>query len=1059
MPSAPSVIPKLDPTLRAWLTRNPAARVPVLIYLADQPIYRIRPRLERQHAFRRLVLEENSMQAIRNGDLRVIEAARRAEALFTLDFRRELLRAAETEAGENRRAVESTLMQLGGRDVGRFNVLNLLRGDVPVSAIEVLAADPRIAEIGLNPKTRPHLVTSVPALGTYSFWSRGVTGVGESVLVTDSGIKADHPAFSGRVTASVFLDHNSFCSSFERVTSADFNGHGTHVAGIIASVGTPAFPNYLGVAPGLTAIYAAKVSCASGDSFASDILLAVETALTWAPFSVINNSNGADTAVDDDFFSRRVDELVDIYNLTWVNSAGNDGPNPYTIRTPATAYNILAVGAVDTHGSVNRSLAGIAAFSSRGPTTAGRFKPDLVAPGVHIMSAAHDSNGFVAKDGTSMASPHIAGAAALLRQRGVRDRLQIKAILINTTDTSGWDSAWGWGYANLHRASDEAGLSLTGNVPQARGSVLLYKGTLPANTSLFGTLVWNRWILNGLSHVRDLDLAAYRQSDGAVLDSSASVAQNVEQFSTPPLPEITPVVVSVEGYSAGAGFMEPFALALSRGGFVPAAGFLLTTNCSVPPTVLPSSLFQVSCTFHNNGDLPSTDSAFQAGMASAQGQSWQSLGQIGAGQSISRSFSLTAPSTAGPATVVITFGGYGFGVSAVAPEALYSIQVSGGPTAIALSKSIDAAPMSGSAGRTVSVAAAAGIVWFATPTAGWITVTAGSPGSGNGTIAYNVAPNPNTSSRSGTIIVGSQTLTISQAGPTSVSTGPIAGSGASHVFTLQFTHPNGFDKLDVVNALFNRYLDGNRACYIAYSQTAKVLYLVNDNGPGSGISAGLVLGASGSVSNSQCTIYSAGSSAAGSGIALTLKLNIQFKSAFNGSRVLYLAARDASGGNSGWFTQGVWTVPGAPISYPLAASVAPSAGISTAATINYLFDDQTSANNLKTVWALINTSIDGRRACYVAYYVPGNRLYLYPDNGDGTQAASIALTGTNTIENSQCRISAIGSSVTKSGQRLALLLNMQFKYGFTGPRGIWTAAQTLTDALSPWTALGNWLVP
>jgi hypothetical protein len=127
--------------------------------------------------------------------------------------------------------------------------------------------------------------------------------------------------------------------------------------------------------------------------------------------------------------------------------------------------------------------------------------------------------------------------------------------------------------------------------------------------------------------------------------------------------------------------------------------------------------------------------------------------------------------------------------------------------------------------------------------------------------------------------------------------------------------------------------------------------------------------------------------------------------------------------------------------------------------ITYTFDDVTNANDLKTVWALINTAIDGRQACYVAYYAPGNSLYLYPDNGDGSQATNIALTGTNTIENSQCKISAAGSSATRSGQRLTLNLNVQFKSGFTGSRGIWTAAQTLTDVTSAWTALGNWMVP
>jgi hypothetical protein len=107
----------------------------------------------------------------------------------------------------------------------------------------------------------------------------------------------------------------------------------------------------------------------------------------------------------------------------------------------------------------------------------------------------------------------------------------------------------------------------------------------------------------------------------------------------------------------------------------------------------------------------------------------------------------------------------------------------------------------------------------------------------------------------------------------------------------------------------------------------------------------------------------------------------------------------------------------------------------------------------------MNTAVDAGQACYIAYYAPANLLFLYPDNGDGAQATNIALSGTNTIENSQCKISAAGSTVTRSGQRLTLNLNMSFKAGFSGPRGIWTAAKPLSGTASTWTVLGNWVVP
>ena len=295
--------------------------------------------------------------------------------------------------------------------------------------------------------------------------------------------------------------------------------------------------------------------------------------------------------------------------------------------------------------------------------------------------------------------------------------------------------------------------------------------------------------------------------------------------------------------------------------------------------------------------------------------------------------------------------------------------------------------------------------------------------------------------------------------PTLDGTPPVAGSGSGNTFVFKFSHTSGYQQLGVLNMLMNQYLDGNRACYIAYSQPSQVLYLVNDLGPGSGLSAGLTLGATGSVSNGQCTVLSAGSSAVGVGTTLTLTLNIQFKTGFTGSQVIYLAGRDVNEVNSGWQTKGVWTTPGGITNFPNPVAVTPATGSTASTVISYVYDDQTNANNLQTVWALINTAIDGRQACYVAYYVPGNQLYLYPDNGDGSQATNIALTGTNIIENSRCRIGAAGSSVTKAGNRLTLNLNVQFTGLFTGPRGIWTAAQTLGLLTSPWKALGAWQVP
>lgn len=287
---------------------------------------------------------------------------------------------------------------------------------------------------------------------------------------------------------------------------------------------------------------------------------------------------------------------------------------------------------------------------------------------------------------------------------------------------------------------------------------------------------------------------------------------------------------------------------------------------------------------------------------------------------------------------------------------------------------------------------------------------------------------------------------------------PLVNSGAAQTYTFQFSDVDGYRDLGVVNVLINNYLDGRQACYIAYDRPNNVLYLVNDAGDAIN---GMVLNGTGSLANKQCTILGAGSTASGSGNILTLTLNIQFSQTnFPGAKVIYLASRDRQENNSGWQTMGVQAVPGSLLSFPNSVSATPPSGTTPTAVLSFAFDDQTNADNLQTAWALVNTSIDGRQACYVAYYRPANTLYLYPDNGDGSQATSIVLTGTNTIENSQCKISAAGSTVTKSGARLTVSLNTTFKPAFKGPKGIWSAVQTMGGAkTSDWKAVGAWQVP
>ncbi|SPF53223.1 hypothetical protein SBA4_550007 [Candidatus Sulfopaludibacter sp. SbA4] len=289
--------------------------------------------------------------------------------------------------------------------------------------------------------------------------------------------------------------------------------------------------------------------------------------------------------------------------------------------------------------------------------------------------------------------------------------------------------------------------------------------------------------------------------------------------------------------------------------------------------------------------------------------------------------------------------------------------------------------------------------------------------------------------------------------PGSVSPGSGTGAGQSMVFT--FNDARGWQDLDVVNILINNFLDGRQACYLAYSRSQGVLYLVPD--AGGGLLPALTLGSSGSTSNSQCSVAGGGSSASGSGNTLTLMLNLSFTGSFAGNKVVYLAARDLEGGNSGWQALGTWDVPGA-ATFPSVSGVNPARGANSSQTFIFTFSDSKGYQDLGVLDILINNFLDGRQACYLAYSQPFKVLYLENDTGTGL-STGLTLGGSGSISNSQCIVTAAGSSATGTGNTLTLTLNITFTPAFDGNRVIYLAARDSTDANnSGWQSMGSWSV-
>jgi len=287
--------------------------------------------------------------------------------------------------------------------------------------------------------------------------------------------------------------------------------------------------------------------------------------------------------------------------------------------------------------------------------------------------------------------------------------------------------------------------------------------------------------------------------------------------------------------------------------------------------------------------------------------------------------------------------------------------------------------------------------------------------------------------------------------PRAVSVNPTANTGSPQSLTFTFSDPRGWQDLDVVNILINTSLDGRQSCYLAYSRPSNVLYLVND--PGTALLPGLVLNGSGSLNNSQCSVNGAGTSAQGNGNDLTLTLNMTFGA---GNNIIYMAARDLEGGNSGWQALGTWGVPGTAATGPAVGGVLPARSSGAGAqTFIFTFTDTNGWQDLGVVNVLINDALNGNQSCYLAYSRPDNVLYLVNDAGNAL-LAGLALSGSGTVGNSQCTVNGAASSASGSGNTLTLTLALSFPSGYAGNRLIYQAARSNGDVLnSGWQAAGS----
>ncbi|MFE9614011.1 S8 family serine peptidase [Streptomyces sp. NPDC006012] len=281
-----------------------------------------------------------------------------------------------------------------------------------------------IAHIWLDGKVTADLADTTAQIGAPKVWADGDTGQGVDVAVLDTGVDTEHPDLTDRIAAT-----RSFVPD-ENVT--DRNGHGTHVASTVAGTGAASGGKERGVAPGAS-LHIGKVLSDEGWGQDSWIIAGMEWAARDQHAKVVNMSLGSSEPSDGtDPESEAVNRLSAETGTLFVTAAGNTG-TPASIGGPGAADAALTVGAVDSTDSV-------AYFSSQGPRVGdGALKPEITAPGVDVLAARSQyapegSGSYQTLSGTSMAAPHVTGAAALLaRTHPDLTGSQLKDLLTSTS--------------------------------------------------------------------------------------------------------------------------------------------------------------------------------------------------------------------------------------------------------------------------------------------------------------------------------------------------------------------------------------------------------------------------------------------------------------------------------------------------------------------------------------------------------------------------------------------------------------------------------------------------
>ena len=402
-------------------------------------------------------------------------------------------------------AVRRIVADAGGTVTADLPIVSGIAALVPTSALETLQAAPGVRAVTPNepvhvaettsPSADPDLRSVVPdEVGVPRLWAEGYRGSGVNIALIDTGVSpvSDLAGRVVRVRDPQGTNSDVDCVNFSGETGCqDSYGHGTFVAGLIAGSGASSGGRFTGVAPD-AGIVSVKIAGRDGSADVSKVLAAIQWVVSFADtydIEVLNLSLGTDSTV-----SYRFDPLNFAVERAWragitvVVAASNRGPAARTISKPADDPLVLTVGAIDDRQTPDSSDDVVPDFSGRGPTAAdGLAKPDVVAPGAHVISlrspgslveqqaGTSETDPYRRGSGTSMSAGVVSGVVALLNDVDHKmkpDRLKFALMATAHRVASDDPLAVGAGLVDAYAAAflAPAGLANTGVSSLSDGS-------------------------------------------------------------------------------------------------------------------------------------------------------------------------------------------------------------------------------------------------------------------------------------------------------------------------------------------------------------------------------------------------------------------------------------------------------------------------------------------------------------------------------------------------------------------------------------------------------------